>query len=114
MPESRITRGAQFEFTTQTVDVPKGRCVPLDIARHPGAAAVVAFLGSGRVLLIRQRRHAASCELIEVPHAKLDPGESPESCARCAREGKEETGYHAGRIERLTSIPLLSLVPSIP
>ncbi len=111
MPGSRITRGAHFEFTTQTVDVPNGRCVPLDIARHPGAAAVVAFLGSGRVLLIRQRRHAASCELIEVPHAKLDPGESPESCAR---EGKEETGYHAGRIGQLPSIPLRSLVPSIP
>ncbi len=102
MPESRITRGAQFVFVTETVDLPNGRRVDRDVLRHPGAAAVVPFLGSGRVLLIRQYRHAAGCELIEVPAGKLDPGESPETCAR--RELEEETGYRAGRIEKLTSI----------
>ena len=102
MSESRITQGAQFVFETTTALLPNGRRVELDLVRHPGAAAVVPFLGPGCVLLIRQYRHAAGRELIEVPAGKLEPGESPELCAH--RELEEETGYRAGRIEKLTSI----------
>lgn len=38
----------------------------------------------------------------EVPAGKLDPGESPEQCAR--RELEEETGYRAGRLDHLATI----------
>jgi ADP-ribose pyrophosphatase len=39
---------------------------------------------------------------MEIPAGKLDPGESPEQCA--LRELEEETGYRAGRIEKLGAI----------
>jgi ADP-ribose pyrophosphatase len=100
--QRRITRGAQFEFVTESVDLPNGRRVDLDLVRHPGAAAVVPFLDEDRVLLIRQYRHATGGEILEVPAGKLDPGEAPALCAR--RELEEETGYRAGRIEALSSI----------
>jgi ADP-ribose pyrophosphatase len=51
------------------------------------------------VLLIRQYRHAAGGTILEVPAGKLDPGDTPESCA--LRELEEEAGCRAGRVENL-------------
>lgn len=96
------SRGSSIRLTTETVDLPNGRRVELDLVHHPGAAAVVPFMGDGRVLLIRQYRFATGGEILEVPAGKLDPGEAPEVCA--ARELEEETGYRAGRLERLGAI----------
>lgn len=102
MSERRIQRGARFELITDRVTLPNGKTTLVDLLKHPGAAAIVPFLDDGRVLLIRQYRHAAGGYLLEVPAGKLDPGEAPEGCA--ARELEEETGYAAGRIEKLGAI----------
>ncbi len=102
MSEERIHRGARFELITETVELPNGRRVDLDLVRHPGASAVVPFLDANRVLMIRQYRFATGGELLEIPAGKLDPGETPEVCA--ARELIEETGYRAGRLEKLGAI----------
>ena len=102
MSEPRVQRGVQFELVTETVELPNGRCVDLDLIRHPGAAAVVPFLDQDRVLMIRQYRFATGGEILEIPAGKLDPGEAPETCA--ARELLEETGYRAGRLEKLGAI----------
>ena len=91
-----------IELVTERATLPDGRTVDLDIIRHPGASAVVPFLGEDEVLMIRQFRHAAGGMIWEVPAGKLDPGEAPEICA--ARELEEETGYRAGRIEHLATI----------
>jgi len=100
--DARITRGRHIELITQPVDLPNGNRVELDLIRHPGAAAVVPFLDPDTVLLIRQYRFATGGDLLEIPAGKLDPGEAPEVCA--VRELEEETGYRAGRIERLGAI----------
>lgn len=102
MSERRVQRGAQFELVTEPVEMPNGRRVQLDLVRHPGASAVVPFLDDERVLMIRQYRFATGGELLEIPAGKLDPGETPEECA--ARELLEETGYRAGRLEKLAAI----------
>ncbi|HKK51173.1 MAG TPA: NUDIX hydrolase, partial [Myxococcota bacterium] len=101
-PTRRVQRGARFELVTESVELPNGRRVELDLLPHPGAAAVLPFLDARTVLLIRQYRFATGGYLLEVPAGKLDPDEAPEACA--ARELEEETGYRAGRIERLSSI----------
>lgn len=98
----RVARGAQFELITEPVDLPNGHRVELDLLRHPGAAAIVPFLDEDQVLLIRQYRYAVHGDLLEIPAGKLDPGEAPETCA--VRELEEETGYRAGRIEKLGAI----------
>jgi ADP-ribose pyrophosphatase len=102
MSERRIQRGAHFELVTETVELPNGRRVELDLVPHPGAAAIVPFLSEDRVLMIRQHRHATGGDILEIPAGKLDPGEAPEACA--ARELIEETGFRAGRIEKLGAI----------
>ena len=102
MSKRRVQRGAQFELVTELVELPNGRCVDLDLVRHPGAAAVVPSLDRDRILMIRQYRYAIGGEILEIPAGKLDSGETPEACA--ARELLEETGYRAGRLEKLGAI----------
>jgi ADP-ribose pyrophosphatase len=98
-PEQEIKRGFSLRVNRERATLPDGRRVDLDIVRHPGAAAVVPFVGPGEVLLIRQYRHAAGGMILEVPAGKLDAGEPPERCA--ARELEEEAGFRAGRLEPL-------------
>lgn len=102
MTTRRVYKGAMIEVVTEAVSLPNGRTVPLDLVRHPGAAAVVPFLGDDEILLIRQYRYAAGGEILEVPAGKLDAGEAPELCA--ARELEEETGWRPGRLEHLATI----------
>lgn len=102
MSERRVQRGAQFELVTEPVSLPNGRRVDLDFVQHPGASAVVPFLDEDRVLMIRQYRFVTGGEILEIPAGKLDPGETPDVCA--ARELIEETGYRAGRLEKLGAI----------
>jgi ADP-ribose pyrophosphatase len=79
----------------------------MEMIRHSGASAVVPVLSADtaadpEIMLIRQFRHAADGPIWEVPAGRLDPGESPETCA--LRELAEETGMRAGRIARLTTM----------
>jgi ADP-ribose pyrophosphatase len=99
--------GRIVNLDLDTVRFPDGSTGQLEMVRHPGASAVVPFLDDPaapdpRVLLIRQFRHAADGFIWEVPAGRLDPGETPEDCAR--RELEEETGMRARAIERLTTI----------
>jgi len=97
--DGEIKRGFHLTVSREIAELPDGRRVSLDVVHHPGAAAVVPFLGDDEVLLIRQYRHAAGGEILEVPAGKLDAGEAPEVCA--ARELEEEAGRRAGRLEKL-------------
>lgn len=97
-----IYRGRIVHLTVEDVTLPNGHQTPLEIVRHPGAAAIATFDANGDVTLLRQYRHAAGGWLWEVPAGKLDPGEAPETCA--ARELREEAGLIAGHLEHLGSI----------
>jgi ADP-ribose pyrophosphatase len=70
-----------------------------EVVEHPGAVAVLPLLPGGRVVLVRQYRHAVGRTLLEVPAGTREPGEEPEETAR--RELEEETGYRAGSLEFL-------------
>lgn len=104
---TNLYRGKIISLDRDTVRFPDGSTSAFDIARHPGASAVVPFLSDPagdepQVLLIRQFRYAAGGYLYEIPAGRLDEGETPAQCA--ARELKEETGCSAEKIEPLTSI----------
>jgi ADP-ribose pyrophosphatase len=94
--------GFRVEVSRERVVLPNGRELWLDIVHHPGAAAVVPFTGEAEVALIRQYRHAAGGQILEVPAGKLDGGEAPELCAE--RELAEEAGFRAGRLVPLGRI----------
>jgi ADP-ribose pyrophosphatase len=65
-----------------------------EIVEHPGAVAIVAVDGEGRVTLVRQLREPARQALLELPAGTLELGEEPEQTAR--RELEEETGLRGG------------------
>jgi 8-oxo-dGTP pyrophosphatase MutT (NUDIX family) len=90
-----IHTGRIIDVSTERLRYGNGREYDLDFVRHPGAAAVVAVDGTGRVCLVRQYRHGVTDFLWEIPAGKLDAGEGPQSCA--VRELAEETGVSAGR-----------------
>ena len=97
-----IHQGRVGVFGLETVTLPNGLEVTLEILRHPGAAAVLPLHEDGTVTLIRQYRHAGGGMIIEIPAGKLDPGESPEEAA--GRELEEEAGLRAGKL-----LPLIAL-----
>jgi len=70
-----------------------------EVVAHPGAVVILGILDD-KVLLIRTRRYAVGQTLIELPAGTLEKGEDPMNCA--GRELLEETGYLAGRLERLS------------
>ncbi len=97
-----IYKGTVVTLNVDTVRLPNGHTIDLEVIRHPGASAVVPLKEDGTVVLIRQFRHAANGFIYEIPAGKLHPKEDPLDCA--ARELEEEIGYKAGRLELLSSI----------
>jgi ADP-ribose pyrophosphatase len=79
--------------------LPDGRRVSLDAVRVPAVAYILPLLEDGRVVLLRQFRPIVGVELWELPAGTVEPGDSPEACAR--RELVEEAGYQAGRLDPL-------------
>jgi len=103
----RVYAGRLLRVDVDTVRAPDESLLELEMVRHPGAAAVVPLLSDPKsedpqVLLLKQYRYAADGPIWEVPAGVLEPGESPETCAR--RELEEETGARAERMEHLTTI----------
>lgn len=94
-----IYDGRIVKLSVQRVLLPNGAQTDLEVIEHPGASTILPFLDPEQVLLIRQHRHCAGGDILEVPAGTLQPGETPEACAR--REIEEETGYRAGRLEPL-------------
>ncbi len=119
--ESRqIYGGRRLTLRVDTVSLPNGETRRREIVSHPGAAAVVALVGGegegegegkdegedkseGReeekVLLVEQYRKAVESSTLEIPAGTLEEGESAQECAE--RELVEETGFRAGKMERL-------------
>lgn len=96
-----IYRGRVVTLYLETVTLPNGATIELEVIRHQGAAAVVPLTEKGTVLLIRQYRHAAGGYIYEIPAGKVDPGEDPLHCA--ARELEEEIGYRASQLDHLAT-----------
>jgi len=94
-----VFRGRVLTLNLEQVRLPNGRVAELEIAHHPGGAAVVALDDAGRVCLLRQFRHAAGGWLVELPAGKLDGGEPPLECAQ--RELAEEAGVTARQWDKL-------------
>jgi ADP-ribose pyrophosphatase len=82
-----------LELHKDTVSLPDGSTATREYLRHPGAVAVLALQGDGRLVLVRQWRYPVGRVLLELPAGKRDPGETTLACAM--RELQEETGFTA-------------------
>ncbi|MBT3339014.1 MAG: NUDIX hydrolase [Anaerolineae bacterium] len=95
-----IFKGRVFTIRRDSLRTPDGRTTKFDIVEHHGSVVILPVDKEGNLLLVRQYRHAAMDDLLELPAGTLDgPDEAPLDCA--AREVREETGMAAGRLEEL-------------
>jgi len=90
-----IYSGPVFGIRRDELIEPGGVRTTREMITHSGSVVVLPVLPDGRVLLVRQYRHAARQFLWELVAGRIDEGESPRKAA--ARELIEETGYRAKR-----------------
>jgi ADP-ribose pyrophosphatase len=94
-----------FSVRHESVVEPGGMKVTRDVVVHPGSVVVLPVFSDGRILMIRQYRHAAKQFLWELVAGRKDAGENFVQGAH--RELREETGYTARRMTKM-----LDLFPS--
>jgi ADP-ribose pyrophosphatase len=99
LASEELFNGRVVKLSIDEVRLPDGRTARWERVSHPGAVGIVPLLEDGRVVMVRQYRHAVGGVLLEIPAGKLDTGESPEDTAR--RELAEEVGLKAGEMLKL-------------
>lgn len=94
-----IYSGRVLQLNIERVQLPNGASADLEIAHHPGGAAVVAVDANDRICMLYQFRHAAGGWIWELPAGKIDNREPPLQTAQ--RELIEEGGMTARRWQSL-------------
>lgn len=94
-----VYQGKAFDVHRDQVLLPDGKNTRLDVVIHPGAVTLIPVDSHGRILFVRQYRHAVGKVLLELPAGTLNPGEQPDTCA--SREVREETGMSASKLEKI-------------
>ena len=97
-----IYTGPVFGVRQDRVIEPGGIRVIRDVVTHHGSVVLLPVLSDGRILLVRQYRHAVGQFLWELVAGRIEPGEPPLAAAR--RELLEETGYTARRFKKLLDV----------
>ncbi len=101
--ESRVLfSGKVFDLKVDKIEYDSGNPGIREVAVHPGGAVVVPVLDNDRIIIVKQYRYPLNKTILELPAGKLNKDEDPLVCA--VRELEEETGYKAGRIEKLGAI----------
>ena len=99
-----IHKGHAIILRVDDLRTPDGREVKYDIVEHHGSVIIVPVDENGNIYFVRQYRHAAGLDMLELPAGTLEPDELPAVCA--AREIREETGMQAANIKEIGSFYL--------
>jgi len=99
-----IYRGRAFSVRLDHLLTPDGKTVKYDIIQHIGSVIIIPVDENGQMYFVRQYRHAAETDLLELPAGTLEVGEPPETAA--SREIREEIGMAAKNIRKIGSFYL--------
>jgi ADP-ribose pyrophosphatase len=99
LESEKIFKGVVFDVERDRLREESGIEIVRDVVRHPGGAGALPLFDDGRVALVKQYRHPARRELLEIPAGRIESDETPEECA--AREVEQEIGFRVGRMEKL-------------
>ncbi|NJC98678.1 MAG: ADP-ribose pyrophosphatase [Anaerolineales bacterium] len=94
-----LMQGRAFKIRRDTLKTPDGRETKFEIIEHGGSVVIIPVDAEGNLLFVRQYRHAAGMDLLELPAGTRDGEEPFEECA--AREIREETGMQAGKLQKV-------------
>lgn len=96
----RVYHCRVFDVYEGDARLPDGRIFKQSWIDHRPCIAVVPVNPEGRLVLIRQYRHATGGMIVEIPAGNMDrDNETVEACVQ--RELAEEVGFRAGRLIRL-------------
>ncbi|GAA4780189.1 NUDIX hydrolase [Olivibacter ginsenosidimutans] len=83
--------------------MPNGHIVPeYYVLEYPNWVNIVALTRDNEVILVKQYRHGAGKEFLEIPGGVIDEGEDALTAAK--REMLEETGYTFDSLEKLVDL----------
>ncbi|MBE7434516.1 MAG: NUDIX hydrolase [Anaerolineales bacterium] len=99
-----LMKGRAFTIRRDYLKTPDGRETKFEIVEHGGSVVLVPVDPEGNLLFVRQYRHAAGMDMLELPAGTRDGDEPFEECA--AREIREETGMEAGTLKHVGSFYL--------
>jgi ADP-ribose pyrophosphatase len=102
LSSASIYRGRNFELKREHVIEPGGIEATREVIAHSGSVVVLPVFPDGRILMIRQYRHAAGQYLWELVAGHREQHETFRETA--PRELQEETGYAARKFTRLFEI----------
>jgi len=94
-----LLQGRVFKIRRDTLKTPDGRDTKFEIIEHGGSVIIIPIDSDGNIHFVRQYRHAAGIDLLELPAGTRDGDEPYEDCA--AREVREETGMEAGKLQKV-------------
>ncbi len=94
-----ILQGRAFKIRRDSLKTPDGLETKLEIIEHGGSVVILPIDHEGNILFVRQYRHAAGQDLLELPAGTREGAEPYEECA--TREIREETGMEAGNLEKI-------------
>jgi ADP-ribose pyrophosphatase len=92
-------QGRKFSFNVDRIELPNGVIGEWESIRHPGGALAVPITPDGQLVLVKQYRFPTRGRILEFPAGTLEVGEDP--AETIAREIEEETGYRAGKWQKL-------------
>ena len=94
-----IMQGRAFKIRRDHLKTPDGGETKFEIIEHGGSVIIIPVDADGTLLFVRQYRHAAGMDLLELPAGTRNGDEPYEDCA--AREIREETGMEAGKLQKV-------------
>lgn len=94
-----LLQGRTFKIRRDHLRTPDGRETKFEIVEHGGSVVIIPVDEQGNIWFVRQYRHAAEKNLLELPAGTRDGEEPYEECA--AREIREETGMEAGTLKKI-------------
>ena len=99
-----LMKGRAFTIRRDFLKTPDGRETKFEIVEHGGSVVIIPLDADGNLLFVRQYRHAAGMDMLELPAGTRDGDEPFEDCA--AREIREETGMEARKLTHIGSFYL--------
>ena len=93
LKSSLVYSGSKLQIYEDELQLPSERILKRERVVHPGAVVILPIMSDGRIVFIRQYRHAIKQFLLELPAGTLEKDELPEVCAH--REIMEEIGFRA-------------------
>lgn len=97
-----VFKGKVLSVKKDEITLPNEKTAFREVVLRGDATAVVPIDKDGNIILIKQYRHPALKEMLEIPAGMLEEGENPEICA--IRELEEETSFKAKKLIHLTTM----------